>query len=926
MKKFLLSIFTCWCVNLCMAQVVTTNPVFPIADQPVTITVDVSGTSLSGYSWNGTTSPVWIWTWVSEGCASSCDAPTNVDPATSPAQDAAKCVRISTNPDKYQITFTPTVFFNKPASELKKIGIKLKTKNWTDNKQTDNDRIIVLNTGSLLVNFTSPSQSLIFKNQGDQINITANASSVSDMTLKIDGNIVSTVTGATSLNYVHTVTESSGSSDVVIEANNGSEIKQASFTYVVRSPTESLPRPSGVVDGINYDESHPTKVTLSLYAPYKSSVYVIGDFNSWTPQSAFQMKKDADHYWLEINGLTAGQEYAFQYLVDESIKVGDPYADKILDPSNDSYISASVYPDLKTYPTSASEIVTVLQTAQPQYSWQVNNFVKPSKRDLTIYELLIRDFDTERSYQNVIDKLDYLQELGINGIELMPIMEFSGNDSWGYNPIYYFAPDKAYGPKNKLKELIDKAHQKGIAVLLDMVLNQADYECPLVKMYWNGDKPAANSPWFNQQATHPFSVFFDFNHESQNTKDFVDRVTEYWIKEFRFDGFRFDLSKGFTQKYNTDVGLWSAYDASRIAILKRMANKIWSHTPDAYVILEHFADNTEEKELSDNGMMLWGNMNYSFSQTSIGASSGSDLSWSSFKSRGWSDSNLVTYMESHDEERVMYRNNQNGNSSSGYNIKNLHTGLDRVKATSTFLFLIPGPKMVWQFGELGYDVSINEGGRVGAKPVKWEYYDDTYRYALYQHFADVISLRKTYSIFKADDITFTDGGSLVKQFTLKNSPYTDTPQSTDEMNAQVAGNFNVTSKSVSINFSHTGTWYDYFLDGKPVIVNTIPYTMNLSAGEYKLFTDYPIKTPVTTVEESVVNEIKVYPNPVESILEVERENGPITALYLYTTQGMKVIPPRLSKSAWDVGNVAQGLYIAEVHSKEKTYRIKVIKK
>src|SRR5690349_14973261 len=129
MRKLLFQFVYILSAHVCYAQIVTVSPAFPKADQPITITVDVTGTSLNGFAWNNDTNPVWIWTWIQDGCTSGCDAPTNVNPATA-AQDAAKCTRISTNPDKYQITFTPTVFFNKSAAELTKIGLKLKTRDW----------------------------------------------------------------------------------------------------------------------------------------------------------------------------------------------------------------------------------------------------------------------------------------------------------------------------------------------------------------------------------------------------------------------------------------------------------------------------------------------------------------------------------------------------------------------------------------------------------------------------------------------------------------------------------------------------------------------------------------------------------------------------------------------------------------------------
>ena len=283
---------------------------------------------------------------------------------------------------------------------------------------------------------------------------------------------------------------------------------------------------------------------------------------------------------------------------------------------------------------------------------------------MVIYELLVRDFVKDHNYQTLIDTLSYLQNLGVNAIELMPVTEFEGNDSWGYNVSFHLAADKYYGTQNKLKEFIDVCHSKGIAVILDMVLNHAFGQNPMVQMYWDSanNRPAANSPWFNAIATHPFNVGYDFNHESPATKYYTKNVFNYWQSEFKVDGFRFDLSKGFTQKNNpNDVNAWGAYDASRIAIWKDYFTAMTASDPNIYVILEHFADNTEEKELSDYGMMPWGNMNYNYNEATMGYVSTSALSAGVYKNRGWTNPNLVTYMESHDEERLMFKNEQFGN-------------------------------------------------------------------------------------------------------------------------------------------------------------------------------------------------------------------------------------------------------------------------
>ena len=231
------------------------------------------------------------------------------------------------------------------------------------------------------------------------------------------------------------------------------------INYIMINPEiYDLQRPLGTIDGINYISD--TSVTLSLFAPYKEFVYLIGDFNDWKIDTLYYMNRDsvnADsmHWWLTINGLTSGQEYAFQYLIDNELRIADPYTEKILDPWNDHFIQSSTYPNLKPYPHGNTEfIVSILQTSQQPFTWVYSDtFQPPPQKNLVIYETLVRDFIQNHDFQTMIDTLDYFQNLGINAIELMPVNEFGGNISWGYNPAFYFAPDKYYGPAENLKRL-----------------------------------------------------------------------------------------------------------------------------------------------------------------------------------------------------------------------------------------------------------------------------------------------------------------------------------------------------------------------------------------------------------------------------------------------------------------------------------------
>ena len=653
---------------------------------------------------------------------------------------------------------------------------------------------------------------------------------------------------------------------ITLTTQNGAITSDTTHFQLISPIVEPLP--PGIVDGVNFIDD--STVTLSFFVHYKKFIHVIGDFTDWKVDPAYLMRQtpNRNRFWLTITGLDPNKEYRYQYLVEGDKRIADPYTEKISDPWNDQFISAATYPGLIPYPTGkTTEIASVFKINEQPYQWQVENFNRPKPEDLVIYELLIRDFIKEHDYKTLIDTLGYFERLGVNAIELLPVNEFEGNSSWGYNPSFYFAPDKYYGPKNELKRFIDECHKRGIAVILDIVLNHSFGQSPLVRLFSDGNygPPSSSNPWYNVTATHPYSVGYDFNHESMFTKQFVDSVTAFWLREYKVDGYRFDLSKGFTQKNSgSDVGFWSAYDASRIAILKRIADHIWSVDSTAYIILEHFAENREELELGDygRGMMLWNNLNNAYSQSAMGwledSQRSSDLSWGYFKTRGFTNPRLITYMESHDEPWLMYRNLQFGRTSGDYNIKNLATALDRIKLVAAFFFTIPGPKMMWQFGELGYDQFLPEsgGGRTAEKPILWNYYDQPERRELYETIAALIRLRMENSLFRDPNAVVSmrvGQAQYDRRINISNA----------EMAATIIGNFGVTARDVNPNFQKTGTWYDYF-SGDSLVVTDQQASISLPPGEFRIYTD---KKLITGIHEPVASTpisfelLQNYPNP-----------------------------------------------------------------
>lgn len=578
-------------------------------------------------------------------------------------------------------------------------------------------------------------------------------------------------------------------------------------------------RPIGAEYGVSVTG---TTATFTLYAPGKSKVHLLADFNGYVANDASLMHKDGNYFWLTVEGLTIGKEYGYQFLVDGTTRVGDPYAEKILDPWNDKYISTTTYPNLKSYPSNASDVVSVFELMPEPYNWSVTNFDRPTKNALAIYELHLRDFTAEGSVKAAMAKLDYLEALGINAIELMPINEFDQNDSWGYNPCFYFAADKAYGREKDYKQFIDECHKRGIAVILDIVINHATGLFPYAKMWWDSSSNCTTdaNPFFNRVARHPYNVYHDFNHEYTETRNYFKRMLKFWLEEYKVDGFRFDLSKGLTQKNSgtseSNAGAWSAYDSSRIAIIKDYADAIRSISDDAYIILEHFADPWEENELAAyRDIMLWNNQCEPYYQTTMGYNSNSNFA-------GDIASGRVSYFESHDEERAAYKAVTYGQSW----LKSDWTRLTKqLQGAYCLHFLAPYPKMMWQFGELGYDYSIEYNGRTGKKPVKWDYINNTNRKALYDAISKAISWRTDHeAMYSHEGVSYTYyvGDS---DFGGKHLIY-----NTAEGGVIVVCNFSNSSVSFDISIPVPGTWTNLMTGADVTLGST--YNVSLSGGDY----------------------------------------------------------------------------------------------
>ncbi|MEO5788941.1 MAG: alpha-amylase family glycosyl hydrolase [Gelidibacter sp.] len=914
------------------------------------ITVTFNGNTINESAWGVTNNELYLWSWSYDlNLSNQQDCPTN---GSWEVSSEANKLTYNTNTDTYSISFTPSTFYNRTG--LGRIGFLLKAKDGTGDKKSQD---INVDVGTFQVALSQPvNGSTTVINSGGSLSITAqNTGGNASYVLKEVGNATAINSQANISNYAFTHSNITKNTNYLLEVTlDGSTITKK-FTVIVDPGSNTAIMPTTYQDGITYLST--TEAVLVLYATGKDFVYVAGSFNNWQPDATYAMKKDPtrnNKFWIRLSGLTPGKIETYQYwVVDKTplanspslVKTADPYSTLVLSPFDDPGIPASTYPNLPPYPAGQEREVTVLQTGQTPYNWKVPNFTKPQKEDLVVYEVLIRDFDVNRNFQDLIDKIDYFKKLNINAIELLPVMEFEGNESWGYNTAFHMALDKFYGTENKLKEFIDLCHQNGIAVILDVALNHAFGRNPMVRMWMNdpdGDgwgNPSSENPYFNTTPRHTYNVGSDFNHSNPRTQDYVKRVVKHWIEEFKIDGFRWDLTKGFTQNCTeNDESCTNAYQADRVKILKDYADYSWSLDPTHYIIFEHLGSENEEKEWANykynegKGIMMWGNMNHAYNQLTMGYTA--NISGIGHKSRPqFLGPRVMGYAESHDEERLMYKILQYGNSTnSAHDVKDLNTALSRMSALGAVTLTVPGPKMIWHFGELGMqnsiftcnngtinipDDPIDKGGDAGnptgdckldTKPQpQWtqNWTGDTHRNKIYNDWARMIALKTSEPVFKGD-YTMTSN-NLTPSIAIF-----DTTLPASSLNRVIVlANFDVTSKTMNTTIPTGQTWYDLMDATGNTTYNMA--TVNIPAGQFRIFGNAAATLSTNTFED--ISSFAIYPNPVNKTFKINKE---VSALKIYDLTGkhIKSFKGTFTPSdSFDISDLNQSIYLIKVENK-----------
>jgi 1,4-alpha-glucan branching enzyme len=332
----------------------------------------------------------------------------------------------------------------------------------------------------------------------------------------------------------------------------------------------------------------------------------------------------------------------------------------------------------------------------------------------------------------VIEKLDYLCELGINAIELMPIKEYPGDHSWGYNPRYFFATESSYGTTDGLKRLIDECHARGIRIIMDGIYNHSEAESPLTQIdhdYWYHHSPRDPDnnwgPEFNYE-------FYDEKLDIKPAWSFVGDTVRFWIQEYHIDGIRFDAAR---QIANYDFMHWIVQEAKRTASMKPF-----------YTIAEHIP---ETPSITNADGPMDGCWHESFYHCVLEHICGDTFDLERLKDvldakrQGFlGTANVVNYLTNHDHNHLMVE-------LADREIFD-EAAFQRAKLGAALLMTAMGVPLIWMGEEFGeYKHKTPEQAKL-----EWPLLGNDLNQGLFEYYRGLIALRKENQALYTENIDF----------------------------------------------------------------------------------------------------------------------------------------------------------------------------
>ena len=672
---------------------------------------------------------------------------------------------------------------------------------------------------------------------------------------------------------------------------------------------------------------------VSIRVPNHQFVQIkISNVNNVEAENIITLKKDpssSDVWWTELdlqNGI-----YDYEYLLPNGTTFPDPLSRMVR--NNKTRI----------------EIGSGGATMADDYNWTSTNYIRPNLDTLVIYELHIDDFSAAGNgagtFQHVLEKLDHLKSLGINAIELMPISEFPGSHSWGYDPQIISAVNDSYGTPGQFKYFVDQCHNRGIAVILDIIWNHIRSSSPLWQMQPDYDL----NPYIkHHEQMNPNEApeswgMLDMDHFNVHTIEYINKVHRIWVDEYKIDGFRFDAA--------AHLG-WSVSQPS--LGVYGWSNALYDHDSTIYQIAEHLPanislientnfssgwhDSFHDRLKSDSHNQYNSTMDIMRQIIGLHEYTNWGTPYSSF-------TQAVKYMISHDEQSLIQEMVEFDNFT-------MAQALTRDKFYSTILFTSNGIPMLWQGQEFGFKsgwTDQNQNGnwdeeKLSYRPVDWSILETENGQSHFEHYKKLIYLRKNNPAFSKGEFydlyRYTNQGVVVYG-------YKDNRDNSLNDQAVIIANFSSADQNIlDVPFLSSGHWYNIF-DSNDILHTADGNYGNflIKAKDAVVYTNNQYQLSANSFSESIeshlnnsLQKIETFPNPFNSniLIQVETSSKDLIHFSIYNALGEMVfhqvrndINKGINTFNWNGRNsngldVPTGMYFVLIKQNDATTNKKII--
>jgi 1,4-alpha-glucan branching enzyme len=672
--------------------------------------------------------------------------------------------------------------FNRPEQVVNSLHMAV---HWGDEWDTDLGRNynvrIARNSGSNspVVFFSSPRMGDVF---AEDFMITAKVSRAASVSLWLDGKPLAYLNERPFEWPVKVEELGYGRHELMARTFRGGQAAVAQIGFWRVPPVQEYEFPEDAPLGATVQEDGA--VLFALHAPGKRFVSVVGDFNRWDAAADLMNASPGGTWWLKR--VIERGVHQYQYCVDGEKFLADPYSRDVEwkdEKGEETYL-----------PEKAKSIVAV---GQKPFEWSDAGFRRPSLENLLIYEFFLPDVCPGQGFTGVIARLDYIKGLGVTAIEPLPVNEFTGATSWGYNPSFHLAPETTYGTPEELKRLVDEAHKRGLAVIMDVVLNHMDYNSPLYQLY-GLDYDA--SPYFHRFLGENWG-FPDLRQDSAAFKRYVADMLRCWTEEYHVDGFRYDATRWVGWKGYNDWGAsWFAYAAKQA-------------DSNSYQIAEHLPSDPDLQNKTEMDAGWHDQFRWQLRDMIRNAKldRGEFERIMDARKLGFSNSfQRVVYIESHDEERYPRDLDE-----SGYSTED---AVQRDVTALAIMLTAPGVAMVYageEFGESTPKV-------VGPNPLRWTNLEKPVFRGLYDDFRALANLRTTHPALRTESISFQTN-SLPDNVLVYE-------RSAPDGSVVVAANFDREEQSIPVVLSSQGSWVNILDPDQPATAGPTNLLVTLPPG------------------------------------------------------------------------------------------------